>query len=138
MTVAQPRKTARREGGRAARQSERSRPKTIRSLSPVSGGHYKPLEERDVERIYGAALDVLEQIGMGDPTPELVTLAAEKGQRVGEDGRLRFSRSFMEGVIDQVPKRVTLHGRAPEREVELGMNRVHYSSGGMAVRMVDP
>lgn len=138
MTVAEPKKTARREGGRAARRSARSKPKTVRSLPPVSGGHYKPLEEHDVERIYGAALDVLERIGMGDPTPELVALAAEKGQRVGEDGRLRFSRSFIEAVIDRVPKRVTLHGRVPERGIELGVNRVHYSSGGMAVRMVDP
>lgn len=138
MSLAQAKRSTRREGGRTGRRNARCGPKEFGPLPPVSGGKYKPLTDHEVARIYEAALDVLEQIGMGDPTPELVALAAEKEQMVGADGRLRFSRSFIESVIDQTPKRITLHGRVPGREVELGANRVQYSSGGMAVRMVDP
>ena len=36
----------------------------------LMGGKYKPLTDHDGEQIHQTALDVLENIGMGDPIPE--------------------------------------------------------------------
>ena len=36
----------------------------------LMGGKYKPLTGHDIEQIHQTALDVLENIGMGDPIPE--------------------------------------------------------------------
>ena len=33
----------------------------------LMGGKYKPLTDHDIEKIHQTALDVLENIGMGDP-----------------------------------------------------------------------
>ena len=43
------------------------------------GGVYRPLGDRDMERIHATALDVLENIGMADPIPELRELALARG-----------------------------------------------------------
>ena len=126
---------ARRDGGRAARHAAKADHPTV--TQPVRGGTYRPLSDREVERIHDAALIVLEEVGMGDPTPELARLGVEAGLTQGEDGRLRFPRAWVEDMIAALPKRFTLHGRAPGRDIELGAGLTHYASGGTAVRMKD-
>jgi trimethylamine--corrinoid protein Co-methyltransferase len=103
----------------------------------VRGGTYRPLEDADVDKIHRAALTVLEEVGMGDPTPELIELATAAGCQIGDDGRLRFPRAWVEDLIAALPKRVTLCGRTEDRDVELGAGLTHFATGGMAVRMVD-
>lgn len=127
---------ARREGGRAARRTHRAA-KREGGTSPVRGGTYRPLEDVDVDKIHRAALTVLEEVGMGDPTPELIELATAAGCQIGDDGRLRFPRAWVEDLIAALPKRVTLCGRTEDRDVELGAGLTHFATGGMAVRMVD-
>jgi trimethylamine--corrinoid protein Co-methyltransferase len=104
---------------------------------PVRGGSYRPLSEADIERIHRAALTVLEEVGMADPTPELAELAVASGCRLGDDGRLYFPRAWIEDLVAALPKRITLYGRSEDRDVELGAGFTHYATGGMAVRMVD-
>ena len=105
---------------------------------PVRGGRYLPLTNAEIEKIHHAALNVLENIGMAGATPELIELARHAGCVFGDDNRLRFSKSWMEDLIERLPKRITLHGRlCDEQSVELGCGLTHYSTGGVAVRMVD-
>jgi trimethylamine--corrinoid protein Co-methyltransferase len=125
----------RRDGGRSARHAAKA--VTVTRTEPVRGGSYRPLSRREIERIHDAALTVLEEVGMGDPTPELARLGAEQGLSVGDDGRLRFPRAWIEDMVAALPKRFTLHGREPGREVDLGAGLTHYATGGVAVRMVD-
>ena len=60
----------------------------------MEGGHYKPLSERDVERIHDAALHVLERIGVGavaKDAPTLGKLVGRARQVIGVVGfRLRW------------------------------------------------
>ncbi len=126
---------ARRDGGRAARHAAKA--VTPNATEPVTGGGYLPLTQREIERIHDAALTVLEEVGMGDPTPELSRLAIEAGVVLGQDGRLRFPRAWIEDMVAALPKRFTLHGRAPGRDIELGAGLTHYATGGTAVRLVD-
>jgi trimethylamine--corrinoid protein Co-methyltransferase len=73
--------------------------------APVRGGAYRPLAEAGIEKIHRAALTVLEDVGMGDPTPELAELATAAGCQVGDDGRLRSPRAWIEDLIATLPKR---------------------------------
>jgi len=125
----------RREGGRSARHAAMAA--EVRSAQPVRGGRYLPLTGREIERIHEAALTVLEETGMGGATPGLARLATAAGLPIGADGRLRFPRAWIEDMIAVLPKRFTLHGREPGREVELGAGLTHYATGGTAVRMLN-
>ncbi|MBE9552659.1 MAG: trimethylamine methyltransferase family protein, partial [Proteobacteria bacterium] len=102
-----------------------------------TGGAYRPLSDQDLIRIHHAALEVLERIGMGAPPPELVEVALERGGRLDDRGRLCFPGSLMEDLIASAAKSFMLHGRAPGRDVEISGQRVHYATGGMAVKMLD-
>ncbi len=57
----------RRGGGREARLAKRSKPPAFNPAPPgPSGGQYRPLSEKQVEKIYATALRMLAELGMGD------------------------------------------------------------------------
>ena len=63
--------------GREARTAARAAglPPEMRPVRPgMDGGRYMPLSAAEVARIHGAALDVLEQIGLSDAPPSGVAL----------------------------------------------------------------
>ena len=127
-----------RGGGRKARIAARkAQADTPGAGVPPTGGAYRPLTDQQVSRIHQTALEILERIGMGDPTPELTELALARGCRLSDQGRLCFPPGLIEEVIDATPKSFVLHGRTPGRDVEVDGDKVHYSTGGMAVQMVD-
>jgi trimethylamine--corrinoid protein Co-methyltransferase len=130
---------ARRSGGRAMRVAARRTAGPSAAVHPgLPGGAYRPLSERDLQRIYETALDVLEKIGMGQATPQILEVALAKGCTVTETGRLRFPRALVEGMIEVAAKEIVFHGRDPERTVRSGGNRVYFATSGEAVRFVDP
>ncbi|UWQ12003.1 trimethylamine methyltransferase family protein [Aliiroseovarius crassostreae] len=132
--------SARRSGGRAARKALRAAPLTdaIRPVRPgMEGGTYQPLSDADVLRIHNAALEALETIGLADAPPSGIEYMTKAGAILGEDGRLRFPRALVEDSLAMAAKQITLHGRDPKRDLDLGGNRVHYGTAGAAVSMVD-
>lgn len=134
-------KTRRRDGGRAARHARRKGGPAAgaRPVFPgIEGGGYRPLRERDIERIHDAALGILERVGMGDPIAVLRERAVEEGCRVNEAGRLCFPRGLVEDVIAGAAHELVLHGRSPKHDLEIRGNRVHFGTGGAAVKVLDP
>ena len=73
--------TNRRKGrGRNARLEMRAKSSNSTSIWPgIEGGRYQPLPDVDVEKVHRAALSVLEQTGIADPTEELLDLVLPKG-----------------------------------------------------------
>ena len=74
----------RRSGGSKARRAIRQNTEKEAIVFPgLEGGQYKPLSDPDIQKIHKTALDVLENIGIGDPIPEILdhTLDKEKGTR---------------------------------------------------------
>ncbi len=102
------------------------------------GGRYLPLSDRDLARIHDAALEVLERVGMADATPALRDLALAKGARVDDKGRLCFPRSLVEDVVAGAAHGMTLHARNPDKDLEVSGRRVHFGTGGAAVKVLDP
>ncbi len=112
--TATPRTKRRSGGGRAARVAQRSEgPKEAAVRAGLMGGAYRPLTDRDIQRIHGRALDVLENIGMGDAFPAFRALALAKGGWMNEHDRLCFPRVLIEDIIAGAGRNFTLHGRDP-------------------------
>ncbi len=125
-----------RKGGRAHRRANQTSRLGLQS-EPVHGGAYLPLSNREIELIHDRALAILAEVGMRNSVSELTDLAIAAGCIDDGNGRLKFPRHLVEDIIQQIPKRATIYGRAPGRDVEVGAGVTHYSTGGLAVQMVD-
>ncbi|MCP4820224.1 MAG: trimethylamine methyltransferase family protein [Shimia sp.] len=132
--------TSRRSGGRAARRASRAAPLTqdIRPIrAGLEGGTYKPLSERDMQRIHETALDAMEQIGFADAPQSGIDYLTAAGAVLGDDGRIRIPRALVEDSLAKACKDITLPGRDPQYDLHLNGHRVHFGTAGAAVHMVD-
>jgi len=123
---------------RRGRKARHENPPVASAVRPgLAGGRYRPLSEADEQQIHSTILDVLENIGMGDPVPIMEERALERGCFMNEHGRLCFPRVLVEEVIANTPKDIQFLGRDPKHDLEIGGNRVHTYGGGEAVNMLD-
>jgi len=121
--------------GRKARQENPPVASAIKAGLP--GGRYRPLSQADEQQIHKTILDVLENIGMGEPIPIVREAALARGCFMNEHERLCFPRGLVEDVIASTPKDIQFLGRDPKHDLEIGGNRVHTYGGGEAVNMLD-
>ncbi|MBC6405520.1 MAG: trimethylamine methyltransferase family protein [Rhodospirillales bacterium] len=132
-------KTGRRRG-RAARMAARAAPlaEDIRPVRPgLHGGRYRPLLEQEVKRIHRAALDALQQIGLGQAIPSCVDVCTAAGAEIGEDGRLRFPQALVEDVIAKAWRRQPLYGQQEKHDMLPAGDRVYYGTAGAATQVID-
>lgn len=131
---------SRRSGGRAQRIAVRTAPleENLRPVRPgLSGGSYKPLTEEDVQKIHHAALDALEEIGIADAPPSGIEVLVKAGATLGDDGRIRFSKSLVEDMVAIAARDFTLFGRDSKYDLELTGTNVYFGTAGAAVHVVD-
>lgn len=127
-----------RRAGRAARLAQRARPVAVNPAPPGGhGGQYRPLSEADLHSIYDTALRLLSELGMGEVPARLWDdLLAAGAEDLGAE-RIGLPRALVEDCITRAPKRFTLHGRDPDRSIEVGGDRVYFGTGGAAVQTLD-
>lgn len=101
------------------------------------GGAYCPLTEPELQRIYGTALDLLANLGMGEVPARLYDDLLAAGATDNGSGRLLFPPALVEAAIDGAAKTFVLHGRDESRSIEVGGNRVFFGTGGAAVQTLD-
>ncbi len=135
--------TGRRRGRRGSSSREamlakRSKPPAINPAPPGPvGGQYKPLTDSQLNQIYDTSLRMLAELGMGDSPPALTAQAIKHGATINDMGRLCFSRSMVEDIIDGACKSFVLHGRDAKHSFEVGGDRVYFGTGGAAVQTLD-
>ena len=123
--------------GRSERRAARAIPAAAPCPPGQRGGSYRPLSESDIGAIHAAALALLARTGMGAVPDRLAAdLLAAGAEQLG-NGRIGFPAALVEDAIAAAPKRFTLHGRDPERSIELGGDRVWFGTGGAAVEVLD-
>jgi len=131
---------SRRAGGRSARIAKRSAevPLEARAVRPgMPGGAYQPLTQEQMIQIFDAALTLLEDIGMGQATPEFIALVTSAGGTLDQDQRLHFPKAVVRAAIETAAKEFTLHGFSSQHDALIGGQRVHFSTGGAAVLMLE-
>ena len=127
-----------RAGGRQARHALRAAGNEGNVVQPgMPGGVYRPLSERDMQRIYDTALDILEKIGIADPIPEILHYALPGGCHLDDRGRLRFPRALVEDLIDISAKSYVAHALDPALDCELTGKQVYFSTSGESVSILD-
>lgn len=140
MAVAEIESEGRRRGGREARRTLRAAP-VPRAEAPVKGGmeggHYAPLDDSAIRRIHKAALQVLEEVGMGQPIPSCVEICTKAGAVMGEDGRLRFPPALVEDVIAKAARHFPLYGQDPVHDMYPMGTKVYFGTAGAAVNVVE-
>jgi trimethylamine--corrinoid protein Co-methyltransferase len=100
------------------------------------GGQYRPLDQRQVEQIHTASLQILKQTGVQVDNPQALELFSSAGAEV--DGkRVRLSARIIEEAIERAPSEFLLAGRDPANDLELGDKRVYIGTGGSALQVVD-
>ena len=125
-------------GGRRERLAQRAAKPVVDPCPPGQiGGTYKPLSASDLRRIYDTALDLLEKLGIGEVPDRLHADLLAIGAIDNGKGRVLFPPALVEEAIDQAAKTFTLHGRDPERSIEVGGNKVYFGTGGAAVQTLD-
>ncbi len=134
-------KRSRRAGGRAARVALRQAPlaEDARAVWPgMPGGRYKPLTDNECDQVFEAALELLEDVGMGQATPEFIELVTAAGGHMDDNERLHFPRALIHRGIELAAKKFRLHAFGSDNDgVELGGDKVHFSTAGAAVLMLD-
>lgn len=103
----------------------------------MSGGKFRPLTDGECGDVFEAALSLLEDIGMGQATPEFIDLVTASGGHMDEHERLHFPRALVKRSIDLAAKEFTLYNFDGTGGIELGGDRVHFSTAGAAVLMLD-
>src|SRR5438105_4500834 len=126
---------ARRRGGREARRALRARPIPVdeAAVRPgMEGGKYKPLAERDMERIHEAALGLLETVGLAQAIPSCIEMQTAKGCFISGEGRLCFPRALIEDTLAHCAREFVLYGRSSKHDMEPWGNKVYFGTAGAA------
>jgi trimethylamine---corrinoid protein Co-methyltransferase len=131
----------RRSGGRQSRVALRSAP-LAEDMKPVqpgeSGGQYKPLTSEEVDAVVDNSFRILEEIGFNQATPHCIETCTAYGAVMGDDGRLRMSREVVHKAIEASDRKLVLYGQDPAHDLQISGSRVHFSTAGAAVMVVDP
>lgn len=127
-----------RRSGRSARLAKRAAPPKQNPAPPgLTGGQYRPLSDTDMEQIYQTALRLLAEIGMGDVPDRLRRDLEAAGATSTPEGRVLFPVAMVEHIMDISAKKFVLHGRDPDRSLEVGGDKVYFGTGGAAVNTLD-
>ena len=130
---------SRRKGGREARKALRAReiPMNEAAVRPgMEGGRYKPLSQRDMERIHETALTLLETVGFGSAIPTCIDALTAKGAFMKAD-RLCIPRALVEDTLAVAARHFPLFARNPQQDMEPWGNKVYFGTAGAAVHVVD-
>jgi len=100
------------------------------------GGSYKPLSEDDITLMHDTAMRVFEEVGFQVNSAKALKIFKEAGARI-EDCIVKMPRDMVMDLVGKAPSDITLHGRKPEHDLNLGGARVYAGTGGTALNIID-
>ncbi len=125
-----------------ARQKRHQQRRAENTTSVMSQGtplecRFQPLTDYQITRIHQAALQLLAEVGMANPTPGIVDVALDYGCQLNHAGRLLFPASLVEDLLAKAATQFTVFGRNPRYDFEALKGTVNFCTGGAAVTMLD-
>lgn len=100
------------------------------------GGSYKPLSEDDIAQIHNTAMRVFEEVGFQVNSVKALKIFKGAGAKV-EDRIVKMPSDMVIDLINKAPSEITLYGRKPEHNLNLGGARVYAGTGGTALNIID-
>ncbi len=99
---------------------------------------YQPLSLDDIGRIHETSMQVLQEIGFEVQGESALKLFKKAGAVVDTDNHIvRVTEKQIYDWISTAPKTLTLCGRDPKHDIVLGGGRVHFTTGGTALNVLD-
>ena len=134
LQAAHPRKSRRRRGAKLVIEP-------FKSLAGQriigTGGNLTPLDERGIEAIHAAALELLASTGISEAPSSAVKRVADAGGRLDDAGRLLFPEKLVEAALAGLQRDFTLFGRAVDTDLVLAPGAVHVGTGGASPQLFD-
>ncbi|MDY6911029.1 MAG: trimethylamine methyltransferase family protein [Chloroflexota bacterium] len=100
------------------------------------GGNYKPLSEDDIAQIHNTSMRIFEEVGVQVNSDKALKFFSDAGAKV-DDHIVKMPRDMVMELVGKAPSEITLYGRKPENNLELGGARVHAGTGGTALNLID-
>ena len=92
---------------------------------------YQPMaifSDDEIESIHNASLQVLRDTGMNIQSPRAVEILRAAGANIDADGqRVRFDPDFIMEKISTTPSSFTMHGRTPDKHLDIGGKSMIFS-----------
>ena len=99
---------------------------------------YQPLSDDDVAQIHDATMTVLSEVGFEVHEPEVFELFRRLDTSVDSERRVvRIREHTINELLETVPARVTLYGRRPGTDLDLGAGNVYCGTGGTALNVLE-
>ncbi len=98
---------------------------------------FRPLSDANLDKIHRAALDLLENLGMANPTTQVANVAQENGCTLTSENRLLFPPPLVEDLLAKASRNFVVHGRLPELDFEARSGLLNFCTGGAAVAILD-
>lgn len=95
-------------------------------------------DQADCQRIHGAALRILAEMGVWVMDEETRTLLKGAGCREGEGPHLLFPESLVERALETVPSRMVLYDRSGDVAVDSSDSEPHFGPGINCIDVLDP
>lgn len=122
---------------RGKRKGRKTAPAAQQASTHGHGGRYQPLQAAEMQRLHGAALSILETIGLSEAPEAVIKLVCDHGGTFTDSGRLCFPPALVECALAGLTRQFTLHGQRPGHELQLHRRQVYVGSGGAAPMVVD-
>ena len=102
------------------------------------GPQFRVLTEEQIERIYGAAIDVLETVGAQFHHEEAIDLFRHNSEAVvGDKNVVRVPGSLVERALNSQPGTITLAGRTGKHKLQMIPDEVSFGTGSDLPFFVD-
>lgn len=98
---------------------------------------FRRLSDGQRQKLYWAALEVLERTGVRMHLPEAVDLMRKAGAPITDGNRVRIPAGLVEKALAVVPKRVTLYDRNGQRAMPVDGYRSFFGPGSDCLYIID-
>lgn len=99
---------------------------------------YQPLSQEKINKVHQASMRVFAEVGFEVHEPEAFEMFRRTDALVDSENRIvRLKESTIMDLIGSAPSKITLCGKKPEHDLELGGDHVYYGTGGTALNVLD-
>ena len=95
------------------------------------------LSEKNKEKLYTSALEIMENTGMQVQHEGAVKLLTDAGCKVGRDGMVKIPAALVEQTRNTVPNNIAMYDREGNHAMDLGGRRAYFGTGSDLMWSVD-